>query len=388
MHEAIYVTKPSLPPREEFDREIDKIYNSCWLTNVGNEHKELENNLKSYLNVKNLSLFANGHLALEAALQSYDFPTGSEVITTPFTFTSTTYAITHSGLTPVFCDVKADDCTIDADLIESHITEKTVAIVPVHVYGYLCDTDKIEKIAKKHKLAVIYDAAHAFGVTRKSDNRPSGSFGDVSMFSFHATKVFNTFEGGALTYNDSALYDLFSEIKDFGILNAKNIRFGFNAKMTEDHAAMGICNLRHVDEYIAKRRKWSQLYDEKLAGCKGIRLIKPSVAIKSNYAYYPVEIIADEFGCSRDELVSKLKEYNIFPRKYFYPLTSQLPAYDGKYQKDDTPVAARLSENILTLPLYSELGEENVSYICNAINEIKRDNCKVFGAKIQCASKL
>lgn len=371
LHQPIFVTKPSLPPKEEFKQEIDNIWESCWLTNMGPEHIKLESNLRDYLKIENVSLFANGHLALETALQSFNFKSGSEVITTPFTFASTSYAITHSGLIPVFCDVKDDDCTIDETKIESLITEKTVAIVPVHVYGYLCNTEEIERIANKHNLLVIYDGAHSFGVKRKKDNRSSATFGDITMYSFHATKVYNTFEGGALTYHENSYYDKFKEMKDFGINNSRNLSFGYNAKMTEDHAAMGICNLHHLSEYIEKRKKWADIYDERLSNCKGLHIIKPPKTIIPNYGYYPVRIDEEEFGCSRDEFVERLKEYNIFPRKYFYPLTSQLPAYNGRYNINDTPTAAKLSEEVVTLPLYSELGKDDTNYICDSIIKIK-----------------
>ena len=249
----INVTRSSMPGFEEYCEEIRALWDSRWLTNMGSKHQQLEKDLKAYLNVPNVTLYTNGHLALEMILAAFAFPKGAEVITTPFTFASTTHAIVRSGLTPVFCDVNPVDYTMDAAKIESHITEKTAAILPVHVYGNLCDVDAIADIAKKHNLKVIYDAAHAFGVTR--DGVSAANFGDASMFSFHATKVFHTIEGGAVTYQDERLQKPLNEWKNFGIRDAETVAYpGGNAKMNEFAAAMGICNLRHLDGEIAKRK--------------------------------------------------------------------------------------------------------------------------------------
>lgn len=250
----ILVTQSSMPSFDEYIEEIKDIWDSKWLTNVGPKHKELQKQLKEYLQVDNVELFTNGHMALEIALQSLDLPKGGEVITTPFTFASTTQAIVRNGLIPVFCDINMVDYTIDVTKIKSLITDKTVAIVPVHVYGNICNVEEIERISKKYHLKVIYDAAHTFGVRYK--DKGIGSYGDISMFSFHATKVFNTIEGGGLCFSDQSLTSKIYSIRNFGIKDEENIDYiGTNGKMTEFSAAMGLCNLRHVDDEINKRKK-------------------------------------------------------------------------------------------------------------------------------------
>ena len=251
MDKKILVTQSSIPTLEEYSKEIEDIFETRWLTNMGVKHHELEDKLCEKLKVKNISLFNNGHLALYTAINKMNL--SGEVITTPFSFASTTHAIVQNGLTPVFCDINEDDYTIDVNKIEELITEKTTAIVPVHVYGHVCDVEAIEKIAKKHNLKVIYDAAHVFGV--EVNGRGIGSYGDISMFSFHATKVFNTIEGGALVYNNPELKKSIDSFKNFGIIDQEHvIDIGINSKMNEFQAAMGLCNLRHFDEEIAKRK--------------------------------------------------------------------------------------------------------------------------------------
>ncbi|MBQ7007191.1 MAG: aminotransferase class I/II-fold pyridoxal phosphate-dependent enzyme, partial [Oscillospiraceae bacterium] len=249
----IHVTRSSMPSYEEYCEEIKDIWESRWLTNMGQKHQKLEQDLKKYLNCPNIALYTNGHLALEYALEAFGFDKGAEIITTPFTFASTTHAIVRSGFTPVFADIKKDDYTIDPASVEALITEKTVAIVPVHVYGNLCDVTKLKEIADRYGLKLIYDAAHAFGVTQNGVS--AATFGDVSMFSFHATKVFHTIEGGALCYQDENLTPILNAYKNFGITSPDEATFvGGNAKMNEFQAAMGICNLRHIDEEIEKRK--------------------------------------------------------------------------------------------------------------------------------------
>ena len=363
----LYVTKPSLPPLEEYVKEISTLWDSRILTNMGVKHYELETALCEFLKVKNMKLFANGHLALEAALQIFDFPQGAEVITTPFTFISTTNAILRSGLIPVFCDVKDDDGTIDPMLIEPLITSKTAAILPVHVYGNLCDVDAIYKIAEQYKLKVIYDAAHAFGVTRKPDNAGAGSFGDISMFSFHATKVFHTFEGGGLAFNDSSLSVKLQAWRNFGYLEGDVILPGGNAKMCEAHAAIGLCNLRHLEENISARKRNFELYCNLLSGYPGLSIITPHPHIKPNYSYFPIRINAGDFGLTRDGLFDILEEKEIHTRKYF-ELTSSYKSILGKNKPPaNTPVAERFSEEVLILPLYPELEETSIAEICDII---------------------
>lgn len=360
----INVIKSSMPPMEEYIDEIKDIWETRWLTHTGPKHQKLQKGLMDYLGVNNIDMFANGHLSLEAAISVLGL-TG-EVITTPFTFASTTQAIVHCGLTPVFCDIDPETYTIDVNKIEDLITERTSAIIPVHVYGNICDYKEIDKIAKKYNLKVIYDAAHAFGVT--VDGIPVGTLGDVSMFSFHATKVFHTVEGGALTYSDSALAKEFASWRQFGMYGKEDAeKIGTNAKMTEFHAAMGICNLRHIDEEIAKRKIAAERYHKNLEGIDGIILNKEKAGIKYNYAYMPVIFDESKFGISRDEVCERLESKGVFARKYFYPITSEFLAYKERFEIQPTPIAYDISNKVLTLPLYADLSIEEVDYICGVI---------------------
>jgi dTDP-4-amino-4,6-dideoxygalactose transaminase len=303
-------------------------------------------------------------MSLELTMQALGLK--GEVITTPFTFASTTHAIVRNGLTPVFCDIKADDYTIDTDKIESLITDKTSAIVPVHVYGNVCDVEAIENIAKKHGLKVIYDAAHAFGVRYKGQG--IGPFGDVSCFSFHATKVFNTIEGGAVCYHDEEFGRKIYNLKNFGIRGPEVVEaVGANAKMNEFQAAMGICNIRHVDEEIKKRGKVVERYREQLDGIDGIKLNVLQKDVKTNYAYFPIIVDEGRFGHSRDEVAAELEKNNIYSRKYFYPLTNDFDCYKGMFDISETPVAVEISKRVLTLPLYADLTKEQVDEICGVI---------------------
>lgn len=362
MGKTIQVTRSSMPEFDEYIEEIKDLWDTHWLTNMGEKHKRLEKELLNYLDVDNAMLFSNGHLALECTLAAFNLR--GEVITTPFTFASTTHAITRNGLKPVFCDINAEDYTIDVTKLESLINENTCAIVPVHVYGNICNIDEIEKIAKKYDLKVIYDAAHTFGVT--VNGKGIGSFGDASMFSFHATKVFNTIEGGAVTYKDDSLTQVLKDLKNFGITGPESVEYvGGNAKMNEFQAAMGICNLRHVDAEIEKRKNVVERYREKLQNVDGIKLCNPQKGVKSNYAYFPV--VFEEYGLSRDEIFEKLQENGVIARKYFYPLTNSFECYKDKYDVNDTPVAKYISERVLTLPLYSDLDLEDVDRICDII---------------------
>ena len=359
----INVTRSSMPSFEEYCEEIKDIWESRWLTNHGVKLQTLEEKLKEYLGVKNIVMYTNGHLALEAAISYFNFPKGSEIITTPFTFVSTTNAIIRCGMVPVFCDINEKDYTIDVSKIEALITEKTVAIVPVHVYGNVCDVEAIDRIAKKHHLKVIYDAAHAFGVRYKG--KGIGSYGDISMFSFHATKVFHTIEGGCLCFNDDSMKLALEQQKDFGIVDAEHCDYaGGNAKMNEFQAAMGLCNLRHIDEYISNRKIVFEHYIKRLSGVKGIRLLKPQTSVLSNYAYIPV--IFEGYKKDRDEIVEKLAKNNIGARKYFFPTTNDFSFSKGKF-KGEAPIAKNISKKVLTLPLYSDLFTEEVDLICDVI---------------------
>ncbi len=361
----INVTRSSMPSFEEYCEEIKELWDSHWLTNMGVKHQKLQAELEKYLDTPHVVLYTNGHLALENVIAAMDLPKGGEVITTPFTFVSTTHAIVRNGLVPVFCDINDADYTMDATKIEALITDQTVAIVPVHVYGNLCDTDAIQKIADKHGLKVIYDAAHAFGVSRNGIN--AANFGNASMFSFHATKVYNTIEGGAVTFKSDMVKKM-NDLKNFGIHSPEDVAYiGGNAKMNEFQAAMGICNLRHVDEEILKRKAVVAHYRKRLEGVKGIKLCKEQAGVESNYAYFPV--IFDGYMYTRDEFFSILAENNIIARKYFYPLTNDIACYRSMPTAgpDKTPVAKYIADHVLTLPLYADLSIDQVDRICDLI---------------------
>ena len=360
------MTRSSMPSMTEYIEEIASLWESHWLTNMGAEHRKLEEGIKAYLGVENVALFCNGHLALECALEAMGLPKGSEVITTPFTFASTVHAISRVGLVPVFADIRSDDYTIDPESIERLVTSRTSAIVPVHVYGNLCDVDTIQSIADSHGLKVIYDAAHAFGV--KMGEKSVASFGDASMFSFHATKVFNTIEGGAVCFRDSSLYPLLNQWKNFGIIGPESVEYvGGNAKMNEFCAAMGVCNLRHVDSEIAKRGEVERRYREHLADVPGVRLVEPQPGITSNHAYMPVVFDEAAFGVGRNDVFAALDVAGVGARKYFYPLASDYDCYRSVYSSERTPVAKWVSDRVLTLPMYADLALENVDRICNVI---------------------
>ncbi|MHB9338841.1 DegT/DnrJ/EryC1/StrS family aminotransferase [Fusobacterium pseudoperiodonticum] len=369
LDKKIMVTKSFLPTYEEYCKEISEIWDSHWLTNMGIKHETLKKELKNFLKVSNISLYTNGHLALEAAIKGLKL--SGEIITTPFTFASTTHAITRNGARPVFCDINLENFTIDTKKIESLITDKTVAILPVHVYGTPCNVDEIEKIAEKYNLKVIYDAAHAFGV--EIDGNGIANYGDVSMFSFHATKVFHTIEGGALTYNNEEYSKFFRLEKNFGIANEESvIENGGNAKMNEFQAAMGLINLRYIERGIQRRKKIVEIYRELLRDIEGITYLKDMKNVKHNYAYFPIVIDKNKYGKSRDEVFEKLKEYNVFARKYFYPLTSDFECYkDIEGNKDNLKNSKYISNRVMTLPLYEDLEMKDVEYICELINYIK-----------------
>jgi dTDP-4-amino-4,6-dideoxygalactose transaminase len=359
---SILVTRSSLPPLEEYLEEIRSIWESHWLTNDGEKLIQFEEALRTYLDAEYLSLFTNGHLALEMVLQALNL-TG-EIITTPFSFASTTHAIVRNGLTPVFCDIKNSDYTIDPSHLESLITEKTSAIIPVHVYGNICDIEAIQKIADKYHLKVIYDAAHAFSETYHS--KPIGNFGDASMFSFHATKVFHTIEGGAITTSDPALKQSIDILKNFGIIGPEEVvEVGGNAKMNEFQAAMGLCNLRHFEEELAKRKRVVERYRENLNGIKGIKLTSIIGETTENYAYFPV--LFDGYHLTRNQVFENLKAQDIHARKYFYPTINTFDCYKNQFDASSTPVAQYIAQRILTLPLYSDLALEDVDRICAII---------------------
>lgn len=363
---SINVTRSSMPTYEEYCEEIKELWDSHWLTNMGVKHKQLQAELEKYLDVAHVTLYTNGHLALENVIAAMNLPKGGEVITTPFTFVSTTHAIVRNGLVPVFCDINNVDYTMDVSKIEALITDKTVAIVPVHVYGNLCDVDEIKRIADAHGLKVIYDAAHAFGVSKNGVS--AASFGDASMFSFHATKVFNTIEGGAVTFAGDELVQVLNDMKNFGIRGPEDVEYvGGNAKMSEFQAAMGICNLRHVDAEIAKRKAVVERYRMRLDGVAGICLCSDQEGVKHNYAYFPV--VFDGYKYSRDKVFELLKEEDIVARKYFFPLTNDIACYADMPTAgaEKTPVAKHIADRVLTLPMYADLSLSDVDRICDII---------------------
>ena len=363
---AINVTRSSMPSFEEYCDEIKDLWDSRWLTNMGAKHQKLQGELEKYLGVPHVALYTNGHLALENIIAAMEFPKGGEVITTPITFVSTTHAICRNGLVPVFCDVNPDDFTMDVSKIEALITEKTCAIVPVHVYGNRCDVEDIQRIAGKHGLKVIYDAAHAFGAKYKGMG--AGSFGDASILSFHAIKVFHTIEGGCVSYNDSGLSEKLNDIRNFGLHGQEECLYiGGNAKMNEFQAAMGLCNLRHIDGEIAKRKAAVERYRERLSGIPGLKLSVIQEDVESNYAYFPV--FFDGYKYTRDEVFTLLKEYDIIARKYFYPLTNDFACYAGMCgdAETETPVAKYFADRVLTLPLFADIAAEDVDRICDLI---------------------
>lgn len=365
MDNKILVTRSSMPAYEEYCEMIKPLWETHWLTNMGTYHNQLEEKLSEFLGVNKISLMVNGHMALEMAIQSMEFPDEAEIITTPFTFISTTHAIIRNRLKPVFCDIKLEDYTIDENKIEDLITEKTVAIIPVHVYGNICNVEVIDRIAFKYGLKVIYDAAHAFGVVWKGQG--IASYGDASIFSFHATKMFNTIEGGAVSFKNLNLYEKLYNLKNFGIRSEELVSsIGANAKMNEFQAAMGLCNLKHIEEERNKREKVINTYQSLLGNTPGIRLIDDKKDYINNYSYIPV-LFDETQGYYRNEIYERLKENNIFARKYFYPLTSDQACFKNKYKDLILENAHYCADRILVLPLYADLREEDIKRICTII---------------------
>ena len=366
--DTVYVTRPLMPPLEEFLPYLERIWESRWLTNGGPFHQEFEAALAEYLGVEHLALFANGTLALVTALQTLRI-TG-EVITTPYSFVASAHALLWNSIVPVFVDVDPVSCNLDPARIEEAITPRTTAIMPVHCYGTPCDTTAIQEIADVYGLRVIYDAAHAFGVTR-GGAALVGS-GDLSVLSFHATKVFNTFEGGALVCPDGRTKQRVDFLKNFGHAGETTVVApGINGKMNELQAALGLLQLRYIDGAIERRRGIDALYRERLAGVEGIRCLEaPDAVTVSNCSYFPV-FVEPGYGMSRDELNLRLREHRIVGRRYFYPLIAEYPMYRGlpSARLENLPVAARLSARVLCLPIYPDLAVESVERICALIAE-------------------
>ncbi len=362
----ITVTSPLLPPLEEFVPYLEQIWQSKWITNNGHFHQELEKALCEYLGVEYISLFTNGTLPLITALQALRIQ--GEVITTPYSFVATTHSIWWNGIRPVFVDVDPNTGNIDPDRIEAAITPHTTAIMPVHVYGTPCEVDRIEAIARKYGLKVIYDAAHAFGV--KQNGRSILNAGDISTLSFHATKTYNTVEGGALICHSKEMKQRIDYLKNFGFAGETEvIAPGINSKMDEIRAAYGLLGLKHVDAAIAARKQVAERYREALREVKGLRLFEDVEGVTHNYSYFPIFIQADEFGETRDELYFRLKEHGILGRRYFYPLISTFSTYRSlpSASADNLPVATRLANEVICLPMHHELTPEEVEHIIHVI---------------------
>lgn len=365
--DKIYVTRPLLPDIDKYISEVKDIFDSQWLTNMGVKHNELEIKLKDVLKVSHVSLFNNGTIALLTALKALDLPYGSEVITTPFTFAATPHCIVWNNCKPVFCDIEPNTMTIDADKIEDLITPNTSAILGVHVYGFPCDVEKIDKIAKKHNLKVIYDAAHAFST--EINGRGIGTFGDITMFSFHATKLFNTIEGGCLTYNDETLKRKIYNLRNFGIQSEEMVEdVGINGKMNEFQASMGLENLKIFREEQHKRQIIKSIYDKNLSMIKGIRVPQMPENTSNSYQYYPI-IIENDYPISRDELYDKFKSINIYTRKYFYPACHDYECYknDLAVKLADLSVVDNIKHKVLCLPYYGNLEHSIANQICEVI---------------------
>jgi dTDP-4-amino-4,6-dideoxygalactose transaminase len=365
----IFVTQPFLPPLEEFTELLKQIWDNKILTNSGPFHKEFEQALADFLGVRYISLFSNGTLALITALQTLKI-TG-EVITTPFSFVATTHALWWNGIKPVFVDVEADFCNLDADKIEAAITPQTTAIMPVHVYGNPCQVDKIQKIADAYGLKVIYDACHAFGVQINGNSLLN--FGDLSVLSFHATKVFNTIEGGAIICHDEKTKTRIDFLKNFGYDGElRVVAPGINAKMNEVQSAFGLLQLKYVEHAIEKRKIICELYKELLCDVKGLTYQNQLSGVKHNYPYFPVFIDEKTFGMSRDELNELMKSHQFFGRRYFYPLISQFPTYKGLASSNpaNLPVAELKTKQVFCLPIYPDLELSDVRRICELIKSV------------------
>ena len=395
MTHPLYVTQPSLPPLEQFTEVLGDIWSRKWLTNNGHYHRELEQALAEYLGVEYVSLFCNGTIALQVGLQALEI--SGEVITTPFSFPATTHALHWNRCMPVFCDVDPNTGNLDPEQIERAISDSTTAILPVHVYGTPCDVDAIREIADRHGLKVLYDAAHAFNVkigsritevgTQNSELRTQNSesgtqnsepgtsilnFGDLSMLSFHATKVYNTIEGGALIANSAEMKQRIDRLKNFGFVSEAEVcEAGTNGKMNEVQAAYGLLQLKTVDEQIARRLERAEQYRERLKDVPGLRLLDVPAGVQPNGSYFPVFIDANEFGMTRDALYDALKEQGIFARRYFHPLISEFPMYQGCQgaSPENLPNATKISREVLCLPLFADMTEADVDRVTNAIQK-------------------
>ena len=367
----ILVTQPAMPPLDEFIPYLKQIWESKWLTNQGPFHDQFENELRDYLGVKYVSLFANGTLALIIALKALDIK--GEVITTPFSFVATTHSLWWNNIKPIFADIEIKTLNLDPDKIEQAVSPKTTAILPVHVYGNPCNYKAIQRIAETHNLKVIYDAAHAFGVRTKGE--PILNFGDLSVLSFHATKVFNTFEGGAIVCHDEKMKHHIDNLKNFGFRDETLVEEpGINAKMNEFQAALGLLQLKHVEEYIAKRKIIVETYRDNLDNIPGITFLTQTNDIKYNYSYSPILVDELNYGMNRDELYLSLQKDNVFCRRYFYPLISQFSMYNNLKSASprNLPIATKVSRQIICLPVFPDLDLNTVEHISMLIRRLRK----------------
>lgn len=385
----VYVTSPLLPSLDKLNKKLEIMWQSKWVTNHGNMHNRFEQKLHDVLKAGNVSVFNNGTIALLTALAVFDLPRCSEVITTPFTFPATPHCITWNGLRPVFCDIDPDRMTIDADKIESLVNRNTSAILGVHVYGIPSDVKKIQAIANKYNLKVIYDAAHAF--TTEINGIGIGDFGDISMFSFHATKLFNTIEGGCLTYSNPDYREKIYYLRNFGIKDEEQVvDIGINGKMNEVQAAIGLLNLELFEKEKQKRQLLKEIYKENLQSLRGIKVIQTPENVTDSMEYFVIRIDKDNFGLSRNEVYDRLKEYNVFTRKYFCPLCSEYEPYKALPSSDEgnLPVANKIKNEVLCLPLYGDLGKENVGKICKMIKYLRRRQIVTFRSQCKGDNKI
>jgi dTDP-4-amino-4,6-dideoxygalactose transaminase len=369
LKQPVLVTSPSLPDLEEFTESLKKIWDSKQLTNNGSYHQEFEKQLADFLGVKYLSLFANGTLALISALQVLRI--GGEVITTPYSFVATTHSLWWNGIKPVFVDIEPGTMNLDPSKIEAAITPKTTAVLPVHVYGNPCDVDEIQRISETYGLKVIYDAAHAFGVER--DGNSILNFGDLSILSFHATKTFNTIEGGAIICHDEGTKKRIDFLKNFGFADEVTVVApGINAKMNEVQAAYGLLQIKDFEKQVLQRQKIAELYRKQLSRVEGISYIEEIEEVKHNYSYFPILIDENKFGMTRDDLYFKLRDLNIFGRRYFYPLISEFPTYRGLPSANPARlmVAERIAKQVICLPIYPDLPLQTVETIVDYIKNI------------------
>lgn len=371
MPEPLYVTKSFLPPLSEFTPYLEQIWDTHILTNGGPFHTQLEEALATYLGVRHVSLFTNGTLALMTSLQTLRI--SGDVITTPFSFPATSHALLWNGIQPVFCDIEPKTFNIDPDKIEDCITPGTKAILPVHVFGNPCRVDEIQSLATLHGLKVIYDACHSFGV--RKDNNSILNAGDLSVLSFHATKIFNTFEGGAIVSNDEVTKQRIDFLKNFGYLDETTIVTpGINGKMSEVQAAMGLLQLKTIDERIDKLKAINKYYRERLAPVEGIRFLQDLPSVTHNYSYFPIFIDEKEFGVSRDKTYEQLQKKNVFTRRYFYPLISEFPVYKSipSAHPANLPVATAVAKKILCLPNYAMLTHDEIDHVCDSLIAVQR----------------